>query len=185
VSTRVGYAGGTTTAPTYRNIGDHTETVEVVYDPTVVSYDDLLSVFWNGHSPTSEWFSQQYASLILYYSDAQKAQAEASRDRLQAETGHTIYTQIVPANFTPAEDYHQKYYLKASHDLADEYRAIYTDEAAFTNSTATARVNGYVAGFGTPETLQKELADLGLSQAGQAKLLELAEHGLTAVCPVP
>jgi peptide-methionine (S)-S-oxide reductase len=185
VSTRVGYAGGTTPDPTYYNIGDNTETVEVVYDPSVISYEDLLSAFWNGHSPTTRWYSQQYASLILYYNDKQKALAEASRDRLQAETGSTIYTEIVPANFHPAEDYHQKFYLRGSPELAGEYRAIYPDETDFTNSTATARVNGYVAGFGTPETLQKELDDLGLSPAGKDELLKLAEHGLTAACPVP
>jgi peptide-methionine (S)-S-oxide reductase len=184
VSTRVGYAGGTTPDPTYHNIGDYTETVEVVYDPAVISYQDLLSVFWNGHSPTSRPYSNQYSSIIFYYNDSQRELAEASGDQLQAEVGRTVYTRIVPANFHPAEDYHQKYYLKSSPALADEYRAIYPDESDFTNSTATARVNGYRAGFGEPAVLKEELGDLGLSPAGQELLLELS-HGLTPACPLP
>jgi peptide-methionine (S)-S-oxide reductase len=184
VRTTVGYAGGTTTDPTYRNIGDHTETVEVEYDPSQISYGDLLEVFWHAHSPTSRSWSRQYASLIFYYNDAQKELAEASRTRLQAELGRTVYTEILPANFYPAEDYHQKYYLKGT-SLAREYRAIYPEENDFTNSTATARVNGYAAGYGTPETLQAELDDLGLSPEGKEKLLEYAGHGLTPACQVP
>jgi peptide-methionine (S)-S-oxide reductase len=185
VSTRVGYAGGTTLDPTYLNIGDHTESVEVVYDPSQISYEDLLSAFWNGHSPTVRPYSNQYRSIIFYYNDTQRALAEADRDRLQAEKGHTIYTAIIPAAaFYPAEDYHQKYYLKSSPTLADAYRAIYPDENDFTNSTATARVNGYRAGYGDPEVLKAELSGLGLTPAGQELLLELS-HGLTPACPLP
>jgi len=185
VSTRVGYAGGTTADPTYHNIGDHSETVEVVYDPAVISYEDLLEVFWNAHDPTSPSWSRQYMSAIFYYSDAQNKLAEESRDRLQADKGGQIYTEILPANFHPAEDYHQKYYLQGEPALVKEFRAIYPDMEDFVRSTAVARVNGYAAGYGTPETLQKELDDLGLSAKGKVKLLDIAGHGLKSACPLP
>jgi peptide-methionine (S)-S-oxide reductase len=185
VSTRVGYAGGTLADPNYHNIGDYSETVEVTYDPSVISYEELLSVFWNGHSPTSRPYSNQYKSAIFYYNDTQKALAEASRARLQAGTNRTVYTEILPASFHPAEDYHQKYYLKGWSRLTNEYRAIYPDENDFTNSTATARVNGYAGGFGTPETLEAELDSLGLSPAGQDQLLKLGDRGLAPACPMP
>ena len=182
--TSVGYAGGSTTDPTYVNISDHTEAVEIEYDPSLISYDELLEVFWYAHSPTSRSWSRQYASLIFYYNEAQKEQAEASRNQRQAELGRTVYTEIIPASFYPAEDYHQKYYLRGSNELESEYRAIYPDGEDFMNSTATARVNGYVAGYGSAETLNKELDDLGLSPEGKEKLLERAEHGLAPACPV-
>jgi peptide-methionine (S)-S-oxide reductase len=185
VSTRVGYAGGVAADPTYHNIGDNTETVEVTYDPTRISYNDLLDVFWHAHSPTSPAWSRQYASLIFYYNDAQKTLAEASLARLEAETGRKVYTEILPAGFHPAEDYHQKYYLKGQPALLGEYRAIYPNEEDFTLSTATARVNGYVASYGSEAVLRQELDSLGLSGAGQDRLLELAGRGLEPACPVP
>jgi peptide-methionine (S)-S-oxide reductase len=185
VSTRVGYAGGTTPDPTYHNIGNYSETVEVVYDPAQITYDQLLDVFWYGHNPTTPWFSPQYASIIFYYNDAQKQLAEASRERLQAKRGEKVYTEILPANFHPAEGYHQKYYLKAWPELAGEYLAIYPDANDFTLSTATARVNGYLAGYGTLDALQRDLSGLGLSPAGQEKLLEAAGSNLEPACPLP
>jgi peptide-methionine (S)-S-oxide reductase len=184
VSTRVGYAGGATARPTYHNIGDHSETVEVVYDPSVISYEDLLDVFWQAHSPGIS-YSRQYMSAVFYYSQAQKKLAEESRDRLQAEKGRRVHTEILPANFYPAEDYHQKYYLQSATELFGEFRKIYPDTADLVRSTAVARVNGYAAGYGTPETLNKELDDLGLSAQAQEKLLDLAGHGLRSACPLP
>ncbi len=141
-------------------------------------------MFWYAHSPASLSWSRQYASLIFYYNEDQKEQAEASRSQLQDELGRTIHTEILPASFHPAEDYHQKYYLRGSSELASEYRAIYPDGEDFVNSTATVRVNGYVAGYGSAETLNKELDELGLSPEGREKLLEIAKHGLTPACPV-
>ena len=122
-TTAVGYAGGYTPNPTYEEVCSgrtgHNEVVLVVYDPDVVSYDELLKVFWEVHDPTQGMrqgndIGTQYRSEIYVFDDAQRAEAEASRDRYQAsltEAGFgTITTEIVDAGpFYYAEEYHQQY----------------------------------------------------------------------------
>ncbi|MEO1705343.1 MAG: peptide-methionine (S)-S-oxide reductase MsrA [Pseudomonadota bacterium] len=124
--TAVGYAGGYTPNATYEEVCSgrtgHNEVVRVVYDPAVISYDELLKVFWEGHDPTQGMRQgndrgTQYRSGIYTYSDAQKAAAEASRTafapRLQSSGYGAITTEIVEAPaFYYAEDYHQQYLAK-------------------------------------------------------------------------
>jgi peptide-methionine (S)-S-oxide reductase len=130
-------------------------------------------------------YSSQYKSIIFYHNDEQKALAEETRDNLQSSLNRQVYTEIVPAGaFYPAEDYHQKYYLRQIPQLEAEFLRKYPDINDFVNSTAVARVNGYVAGFGTIEDLDKELVSLGLSEKGQEILKNLARQGLTPACPV-
>jgi peptide-methionine (S)-S-oxide reductase len=120
-----GYTGGRTEAPTYRQIGSgdtgHAEAVEVVYDPAVVSYDELLAVFWANIDPTvaDRQFcdiGSQYRSAIFVHDAAQREAAEAGKARWQADArfaGKTIHTEIVDAApFWLAEDYHQDYAAK-------------------------------------------------------------------------
>ena len=87
--TQVGYAGGTTPSPTYYGMGDHTESIEIYYDPKVVSYNDLLDIFWESHSPTSRPYSRQYMSMIMYNSEKQRRSAEASLKKWEKELGDT------------------------------------------------------------------------------------------------
>lgn len=123
-ATAVGYAGGKTKNPTYKEVctdeTGHAEVVEVQYDPAQVSYDTLLNIFWENHDPTTknrqgpDWGSQ-YRSAIFFHSPEQEAQAKASRDRLQAsgKWSRPIVTEITPApEFYKAEDYHQQYLEK-------------------------------------------------------------------------
>ncbi len=125
-STAVGYAGGFTRNPTYEEIctglTGHTEAVLVVFDPTLVSYDDLLKQFWEGHDPTQGMrqgndAGTQYRSAIYYYDDQQRRKAEATR-RAYGEVLHEpgygpITTEIGPApEFYYAEPYHQQYLAK-------------------------------------------------------------------------
>ena len=117
-----GYIGGRTERPTYREVCAHTtghaEAVEVTFDPQRVSYDQLLSVFWQIHDPTQlnrqgPDVGDQYRSAIFTHSDAQLAAATASRDREQTNQKRPIVTQIAPApKFWPAEEYHQNYFEK-------------------------------------------------------------------------
>jgi peptide-methionine (S)-S-oxide reductase len=123
-ATAVGYAGGTFTNPTYRDVctgrTGHAESVEVEYDPARVSYDDLLNVFWENHDPTTlnrqgPDIGTQYRSVIFYHTPEQQAAAEASKARLQAagRWRRPIVTEVVPAaEFYRAEDYHQQYLEK-------------------------------------------------------------------------
>jgi len=125
VSTRVGYTGGKFENPTYKDVGTdrtgHAEAIEVEYDSAVVSYEDLLSVFWDVHDPTTvnrqgPDVGSQYRSVIFYHSPDQKAAAIASKEKFQTADryrGRNIVTEIVPATaFYPAEDYHQGYFEK-------------------------------------------------------------------------
>jgi len=167
-------------------LGNHSETVQIEYDPARISYGDLLDVFWYSHNPAFPQWSSQYKSVIFYHNDEQKRQAIESRDRLEAETDRKIYTEIVRApTFYIAEDYHQKYYLQQLRELADEFMAIYPEFNDYVNSTAVARVNGYAGGYGTKETLHKELESLGLSPEGIDRVLAIAERGLAPACPAP
>ena len=170
----MGYAGGTKDNPTYRNLGDHSETIQIDYDPTLISYQDLLDIFWNSHSPTARPWSQQYASMIFFHNQEQRELAEASLDREAEARGKTIYTEIVPfERFTLAETYHQKYRLQQASDLLRQFRALYPQDEEFINSTAAARVNGYLGGYGTLATVEAAIADLGLSLEAREELLDL------------
>jgi peptide-methionine (S)-S-oxide reductase len=125
-STAVGYAGGHTPNATYREVctgmTGHNEVVLVVFDPKVVTYEDLLKVFWENHDPTQGMrqgndAGTQYRSGIYYFDDDQRRAAERTRDafqgRLKASGYGAITTEIVPApNFYYAEDYHQQYLAK-------------------------------------------------------------------------
>jgi peptide-methionine (S)-S-oxide reductase len=126
VATEVGYAGGHTENPTYREVCAHTtghaEVLKVEFDPAVVTFDQLLEVFWAMHDPTQvnrqgPDVGDQYRSAIFTSSDEQQRAAGASRDRAQERIGRPIATEIVPAGpFYRAEDYHQRYYDKNGHE---------------------------------------------------------------------
>jgi peptide-methionine (S)-S-oxide reductase len=125
-STSVGYAGGVTPNPTYEEVCSgrtgHTEAVQVVFDPAVVSFRDLLKVFWEAHDPTQGFrqgndIGTQYRSAIYYRGDEQRHAAEETRAAFQAalnESGYgDITTEIAPAGaYWYAEDYHQQYLHK-------------------------------------------------------------------------
>jgi peptide-methionine (S)-S-oxide reductase len=122
VKTRVGYTGGNTDAPSYKQVCSgrtgHAEAVDVWFDPTIVSYDELLNTFWSIHNPTTRnrqgWdIGSNYRSAIFLHDADQERQAIASRDEHQRALRRQIVTEIVPAPaFYDAEDYHQRYYEK-------------------------------------------------------------------------
>ena len=125
-ATAVGYAGGYTPNPTYREVctgmTGHNEVVRVIFNPSAASYEDLLKLFWENHDPTQGMrqgndVGTQYRSGIYCYGDAQRRAAEASRDayqeRLRAAGYGPITTEILPApEFYYAEEYHQQYLAK-------------------------------------------------------------------------
>ena len=182
----MGYAGGTKANPTYYSLGVHSETVQINYDPAIVSYEDLLDVFWDSHSPIIPSFSRQYASIIFYHNEEQQKLAIASKEAAEARLGTPLYTEILPYNgFYQAEDYHQKYYLRQYNSIMKELLAIYPDIEDLLASTAAARLNGYAGGYGDLEALRQNITDLGLSPKSSEKLLDIAERGLVPGCAVP
>jgi peptide-methionine (S)-S-oxide reductase len=123
-ATTVGYAGGTTQNPTYKDVCSgrtgHAEVVEVKFDPSVVSYEELLKVFWENHDPTTlnrqgPDVGEQYRSAIFYHTPEQEHAARASKAALEESGAYRrpIVTEITPApTFYRAEDYHQQYFEK-------------------------------------------------------------------------
>ncbi|WP_292485175.1 peptide-methionine (S)-S-oxide reductase MsrA [Methanohalobium sp.] len=124
LSTRVGYTGGTWENPSYKDVctgkTGHAEAVEVTFDPSIVSYEELLDVFWKIHDPTTlnrqgPDIGTQYRSAIFYHNEEQKKKAIESRDKLKQSGKYKkdIVTEIVPASeFYEAEEYHQRYFEK-------------------------------------------------------------------------
>ena len=123
-STAVGYIGGQLPNPTYEEVctdrTGHAEAVQVEFDPSEITFDELLDVFWNNHNPTTlnrqgPDIGNQYRSAIFYHDEEQKRVAEKSRQSLEQAKRYKdpIVTEIVPApSFYKAEEYHQKYFKK-------------------------------------------------------------------------
>jgi peptide-methionine (S)-S-oxide reductase len=124
IETTVGYLGGHSANPTYKDVctdeTGHAEVVQVTFDPSKVSYEKLLDVFWSAHDPTTlnrqgPDIGTQYRSAIFFHSPEQERQARASKERMQVsgKFRRPIVTEITPAStFYPAEEYHQKYLAK-------------------------------------------------------------------------
>jgi len=124
ISTRVGYSGGNLKNPTYKDVCSnetgHVEVVEIVYDPSIVSYEELLNIFWNIHDPTSlnrqGWdIGTQYRSVIFYHNEEQKKTALLAKQNIEkaGTLKKPIVTEIKPVSeFFIAEEYHQRYVEK-------------------------------------------------------------------------
>jgi peptide-methionine (S)-S-oxide reductase len=124
IETEVGFAGGHSENPTYKSVctGEtgHAEVVHLNYDSEIVSYEELLKIFWESHDPTTinrqgPDIGSQYRSVIFYYDDEEKVAAEKSKEELGklGKYMNPIVTEIVPASqFYKAEEYHQKYFEK-------------------------------------------------------------------------
>jgi peptide-methionine (S)-S-oxide reductase len=122
VDVSVGYTGGTAENPTYEQVctgtTGHAEAVQVVFDPSKITYEELLSAFWKVHDPTQlnrqgPDVGTQYRSAIFTHNDNQKVTAERSKEEEEGRIGKTIVTIIEPFNtYFPAEEYHQQYIQK-------------------------------------------------------------------------
>ena len=139
----------------------------------VISYGKLLDVFWDSHNPGSPSWSRQYMAAIFFHDDEQKRLALLSRNRAKLQK-KKIYTKILPlTEFYYAEDYHQKHSLRSNRDLMREFNAMYPLYEDFINSTAAARINGHLSGYGSFEDLKDELPSFGLSPAAAKRLVEI------------
>lgn len=155
-------------------MGDHTETVQIDYDPQVLSYARLLTIFWNKHRPGRRSWTRQYMNAVFYHNDTQKELALQSKAVIEQKSGRIVRTKILPLRaFYRAEGYHQKYVLNRRPELVKEMTRIYPNEKDYVNSKAVARLNGYVGGHGTMEQLKREIDQLGLGPKGQRVLIKL------------
>jgi len=125
-STQVGYTGGSYQNPTYQDVCSgktgHAEAIQIEFDPSVVSYKDLLMLFWSNHNPTTinqqgPDIGEQYRSAVFFHSEEQEKEAKTLKEKLQdaaiKQFGKQIVTEIVPATkFFKAEEYHQRYLEK-------------------------------------------------------------------------
>lgn len=115
-----GYSGGRTENPSYENIGDHAEAIQIEFDPAQVTFDTLLQVFFHTHNPTTinrqgNDVGPQYRSAIFFHNDEQRLSAEKTIASVQSDFEEPIVTQVEPfKSFTVAEDYHKNYFEKHS-----------------------------------------------------------------------
>lgn len=176
VTTRVGYAGGKSVSPTYRNIGDHIETVDIQFDPAKLSYkvnskqnhhhdnivcfQELLEIFFKFHDPTVK-YKRQYISAILYHNEEQKATIDQVVANISSKYSKAIVTEVIAfTTFTEAEDYHQKYFLRKHDQIV---REMSFNNRSIIDSPIACKLNSFCAGFGTIEQLQN--TQMKLSQS--------------------
>jgi peptide methionine sulfoxide reductase MsrA len=153
-------------------MGDHTESLKIEFDPDTISYADLVDLFWTSHNPRSRTWSRQYQSILFTHNPEQARIAEHSRNRLAEQLNQAVQTEIKSAGiFYTAEAYHQKYRLRNNKVIHAEFARMYPRDEDLMRSTAAARVNGYLAGYGSLKDLQKELPSLGLSADARQRLL--------------
>jgi len=183
----VGYAGGTTGSPAYHDLGDHSEAVQIDFDPSVVSYNELLDIFWESHDATRGSWSRQYRAAVFYHNEEQKRLAKETGAGVASVTKDSIKTAIEPfSGFTLAEDYHQKHSLQMYPDILEELKTLYPDMKGYLSSTAVTRINGYLGGYGTCDAVQDEADSLGLSVTAMKKLIDaVCGHRTSLTCPVP
>lgn len=142
---------------------DHTESIQLDFDPSVISYQQLLKLaLAQGSFGGSQW-SRQYRSVVFYHNDAQRLAA--------TQLG---IAELEPFGFfTRAEDYHQKYYLQQS-SVAEDFYTRYPDAASFTDSTTVARANGTVGGHIELARLRRLVPQFGVSKTSQEALYRMA-----------
>lgn len=149
-------------------MGDHTEAISIDYDPSVISYSELLAYFWKGHSCQYNNSSTQYMNAVFYRNEEQQKLANTALKIRAASLGiseDAIATKILPVKtFTYAEKYHQKYSIRG--DIREGMNELYPDSKSLADSTVATRLNAYL-GYGLERKrteFLKELAEYGLPE---------------------
>ena len=164
----MGYCGGDKEKPSYYNMGDHTEAISIDYDPSVITYSELLGHFWKGHRCEYNNTRVQYMNAVFYRNDEQKELARTALEIRAASLGissEKVATKILPVKvFTYAEKYHQKYAIRGDIRARMEELGLYPDAKSIADSTVATRLNAYLGS--------------GINQNRSEFLDELAEYGL-------
>jgi len=144
VRTRVGYAGGTMDAPTYHDLGGHSEAVQVDYDPERTTFGDLVDLAVENHSVRTQPRSRQYQHVLFHESADQRAVVE---DRLNALAVDAVQTRVEPLDaFYPAETYHQKYHLRSKRAILAGFEDAGYGATDIRESPAAAKLNARAGG---------------------------------------
>lgn len=151
VRTRVGYAGGTKPDPSYHALGDHTEALQVDYDPETVSYRDLLEAVFRSHDPHRQPRKTQYQNVVFAADGDQRETLEAflEAEGLEADAIETRIERL--SRFHVAEDYHQKHSLRSERSVASAFDEAGYDDADLRESPAAAKLNGRAGGHDVSE----------------------------------
>lgn len=160
--TRVGFSGGSFPDPSYSAIGDHVETVEVLFDPDQLSYGQLLDYFWDHHNAHAKPIFRQYASAVFTTDPEQERVARLVRKQRQARApGEPLLTALQALErFYPAEESHQKYYLSQDPELLERLPC-YAEQKLQTR--LATKLNALVGRAGKQSELTDQLTALGLS----------------------
>lgn len=149
--------------------------MQIDFDPEVLSFGRLLEIFWASHDATRAAKLRQYASLVFVHTKEQEEEAIRSKKRFEAASLHQVVTQVLPfTGFTLAEEYHQKFYLRRDSFLMKTFKELFPDSRLLIDSTAAARVNGFLAGFGDPLLFMSTTPRWGLSVEGWDRLRRIA-----------
>lgn len=156
--------------------------ISIDYNPEVISYDDLLTLFWSAHRCDQINFSKQYMNAIFYHNEEQKKAAEKARTtaaKAQRVAADDVQTSILPVgDFTYAENYHQKYYLGKFDEVRDFLTKQYPDAKSLADSTVATRLNAFLnSGMKKDwKVFLKELPEYGLPTEIEFALKDLAEE---------
>ncbi|NBD25000.1 peptide-methionine (S)-S-oxide reductase MsrA [Paenibacillus glycinis] len=179
IRTRVGYAGGTLDHPTYRQLGDHTETVELDFDPRILSLEKVLDVFWRNHNPfnINDYKGRQYQSLVLYRDLDQQSVIQNVKNMQEEHGNRKLDTEIAPFNrFYLAEDRHQKYYLKRYPNAIDELSNLYPSPQELTDATLAARLNGLAKGYVNLQAILDEIRAWPIDEEEKGNMLQIIQR---------
>ena len=154
-------------------MGDHTESLQVDFDPEQIAFEEIADLFWKTHNPCGTPYSQQYMTAIWYHDDVQRAVLEARKESLQQRFEGAVTTPVQSlGKFYLAENYHQKYGLQSKRSLMERFNEMYPRFEDFNNSTAAARLNGLAYG-GSALRIQDELDRYGFELMELKKVLRL------------
>lgn len=179
VRTRVGYAGGTSEHPSYRQMGDHTETLQIDYEPAILPFEEILDTFWNNHNPMNinDYKGRQYMSLLFYNDENERQTIRQVLEKRKGQGKGEPDTWIAPySGFHLAEDRHQKYYLKRYPDAMEKLGTLYPSGTDLANSTLAARLNGLAKGYTNLERIISEIREWPDYPDDRELMIKLIKH---------
>jgi len=154
-------------------MGDHTESIQIEYDPAILPTEELLGAFWGFHSPTSRTRSTQYRAALFYRNKNEKEVFRVSKENVQKTEKSTVHTNILPfTTFTLAEDYHQKYYLRSRQTIFSTLKM--TDRELIESSLA-CYLNALVSGNCSEERMA-EILEFAREQNNERLVLALEKY---------